>query len=234
MSRLQRHRSKQFTLTVIFYGAILLIIIILISTIGLRLLLNTSLFVADLARPKTDNKTKNNNDELVGKIIIDDIPTATNEAKITISGLAANYKELDFYINDELVKEIKPDKDQFVEEIGDLQEGENTIYLKGKYAQDKENETQKYIIIYKKEKPKLEIKEPQDKSTVINNELKIAGTTDKEVNVKINQLPVVVDTEGNFQTIIRLVDGENKIMVEAEDAAGNIEKQELAVIYSRD
>ena len=201
---------------------------------GLKILLNTSIFVANITRPKANPNKKNAND-FISQINIVDIPTATNSAKIVVSGTAVNYKKLNFYLNDELVKDITPQKDEFSEVIDDLKEGSNELYISGK-ANDsnKSSQTSLYTVYYKKEKPKLDISEPQDNSTVYNNELKVAGATDKEISIKINQLPVVVDASGNFQTIIRLNEGENKITIEAQDTAGNVEKKELKVTYSKD
>ena len=88
MSRLQRHRKKQLTRTIIFFSILFVLVLVFIATYGIKLLLNTSIFVADIARPKNE-VTKNNNDNtFIGSINVDEIPVATNSAKFIIKGNA--------------------------------------------------------------------------------------------------------------------------------------------------
>jgi hypothetical protein len=133
------------------------------------------------------------------------------------------------------VKEIESSSDVFSEEIGDLEEGNNDIYIK---AKSRDNKTEKntiiYKVFYKSEKPKLEIIEPSDNSTTNNQETKIKGNTDKETYIHINDLPVVVDANGNFETSMRLKDGDSQITIIATDTAGNIETKSLKIIYQKD
>lgn len=235
MSRLEKHRKKQFALTIFFFGFIFIVVLIFIFTFGFKLLLNSSLFVADITRQKDSTATNVKNKLIDTAINIDDIPSATNSARIIISGSAPNYEKLLFYINETLVKELKLEKDYFSEEIGSLNDGANTIYVKG-YEKDSNSskDTSTYTVFFKKDKPKLEIKEPSDRQNVNSSDLQIIGLTEKDVNIKVNDLPVVVGIDGNFQTSIRLKEGENKIKVEAEDDAGNIESKELTITYSKE
>ena len=80
----------------------------------------------------------------------------------------------------------------------------------------------------------MEITEPSDNFSTSNQEIKIKGSTDKETYVHINDLPVVVDANGNFETSIRLKDGDNQITATAQDIAGNTETKTLKVTYQKD
>jgi len=94
--------------------------------------------------------------------------------------------------------------------------------------------TNTYTILFKEEKPKLEISQPNDKDKISQSEILLKGVTDKEIFVKVNDLPIVVDANGNFQTTIRLKEGDNTIVITASDIAGNFETKNLTVTYQKE
>ncbi|VVA43645.1 conserved hypothetical protein [Candidatus Roizmanbacteria bacterium] len=146
-----------------------------------------------------------------------------------------NFDTLSFYLNKVKVKEIESTSDIFNEEIGDLEKGDNDIYILAKSKDNKiEKKTITYKVFYKSEKPKLEISEPSDNSTTNTQEIKVKGNTDKETYIHINDLPVIVDANGGFETSIRLKDGDNQITATAQDIAGNIETKTIKVTYQKD
>ena len=142
---------------------------------------------------------------------------------------------MDFYLNTKKVKEIESSSDTFSEEIGDLEKGDNSVYIQ---AKSKDNKTEKntitYKVFYKNENPKLDISEPSDNSTTNNQEIKVKGSTDKETYIHVNDLPVVVDANGSFETSVRLKDGDNQIVITATDIAGNTETKSFKVTYQKD
>ncbi len=218
--------------TIILSIGIFLIILYFIFNLGIRVLLSTAAFIANLRNKATETSLRKNSD-VYALINIDSIPTATNSAKILITGSVLNFDQVEFYLNEEKIKEINLySSDSFSEEIGDLLEGENEIYVKGKTKDNKiSKQSKKFLVIYKKNKPKLEIDEPADQTKTSQPEIRIKGKTDKEVFIKINDSPVVVDALGNFETNIRLKEGENIITVIAEDQAGNYEKKVITATY---
>lgn len=235
MSRLEKHQRKQFTTTIIIFIVILLVVLYFIFTIGIKIVLNTSLFIANLTSKKTDTAlTKNNN--IYGAVDIDNIPSATNSARIMVGGSVFNLNLLEFYINGEMVKEVALSaSDNFSEEIGELKEENNEVYIKAKTKDGKiVKQSKKFTVLYKSEKPKLEITEPTDGAKTSKSEIKIKGTTDKETFVKINDLPVVVDAIGNFETNIRLKEGDNTITIIAQDQAGNRQEKTLTITYQKE
>ena len=142
---------------------------------------------------------------------------------------------MDFYINAKKIKEIESSSDTFSEEIGDLEKGDNNVYVLAKSRNSKiEKNTITYKVFYKNEKPKLDISEPSDNLTTNNQEIKVKGSTDKETYVRVNDLPVVVDASGGFETTVRLKDGDNQIVITAADIAGNMETKSLKVTYQKD
>ncbi len=234
MGRLERVQEKKMKNTIFLYIFLLFLVLYFIFTFGIKILLNTSSFISGLF-PQPSTKPLSKSEDTFSSIDISSIPQATNSAKIIVSGSTLNFDILYFYLNGRKVKEIESTSDIFNEEIGDLEKGENDVYIKAKSTDSKtEKNTITYKVYYKSEKPKLEISEPSDNSTTSNQEVKIKGSTDKETYIHVNDLPVVVDANGNFETSVRLKDGENQIVATAQDIAGNIETKTLKVTYQKD
>ena len=226
MSRLQRHYKKRLYL----YIALIIIAAIFLSTTGLQFVINSSSFLSNLLGKRDASDRRN---PLLQTIVLDEIPTATNSASIIISGNANNLDRVEFYLNSDKVEETTiNDSGDFEEELTGLKEGENEIYVIGKSSKGKK-QSDIYTVVYKQNKPTLEIREPSDGSVVKQEDIKLSGHTDSEVEVKVNDLPVVVDSSGNFQTTVRLREGENKIKVAATDIAGNTENKELTIKYEK-
>ncbi len=216
------------------YVVILFVVLYFIFTFGIKLLLNTSSFISGLF-PQPSTKPLSKTEDSFSAIDISSIPQATNSAKIIVSGSVLNFDSLVFYLNKVKVKEVDSPSDIFNEEIGDLEKGENSVYILAKSKDSKmEKTTITYKVFYKSEKPKLEITEPSDNSTTSNQEIKIKGSTDKETYIHINDIPVVVDAKGNFETTVRLKDGDNQITAKAQDIAGNEETKMIKVTYQKD
>ncbi len=234
MGRRERVQEKKMKNTIILYIIILFLVLYFIFTFGIKLLLNSSSFISGLF-PQPSTKPLSKTEDTFNSIGVNSIPQATNSARFIISGSILNFDILDFYINTKKVKEIESSSDTFSEEIGDLEKGDNNVYVLAKSRNSKiEKNTITYKVFYKNEKPKLDISEPSDNSTTNNQEIKIKGSTDKETYVRVNDLPVVVDASGGFETTVRLKDGDNQIVITAADIAGNMETQSLKVTYQKD
>ena len=234
MARLDQHRKKQFTSKILTVSIILIAIVIFIFFIGIKLLLNASVFIANLTQPDVKIEEQKP-DDFYGTIHIDSIPIATNSAEIIIEGTALNFDILKVYLNKDKVKESNVLSDSFTLKIGNLTKGENEIYVIAEEEKNNEKKTSKtHFVIYKDSKPKLEINEPKDNSKTSKNEINVIGETDKETEVRINGFPVVIDANLSFEKSVKLNEGENTINLEAEDIAGNIEKKEIKIIYEKD
>ena len=234
MGRLERVQEKKIKNTIILYIVILVLVLYFIFTFGIKLLLNSSSFIAGLF-PQPSTKPLSKTEDTFSSIDVNSIPQATNSARFIISGSVLNFDILDFYINAKKVKEIESSSDTYSEEIGDLEKGDNNVYVLAKSRNNKiEKNTITYKVFYKNEKPKLDISEPSDNSTTNNQEIKVKGSTDKETYVRVNDLPVVVDANGGFETTVRLKDGDNQIVITASDIAGNMETKSLKVTYQKD
>jgi hypothetical protein len=234
MGRLEQIQERKLRNRIIFYIVILILVLYFIFTYGIKLLLNSSSYIAGLfPQPSTKPLAKNENS--FTSLDVNTIPQATNSAKFLVSGSVLNLDILDFFINTKKVKEIKITADTFNEEIGDLQKGDNDVYLTAKSKDGKiQKNSMTFKVFYTNEKPKLEITEPADNSTTNNQEINVKGSTDKEIYVRVNDLPIVVDANGGFQTTVRLKEGDNQIVITAQDIAGNLETKSLKVTYQKD
>jgi len=168
-------------------------------------------------------------------IVVDSLPSATSSSHLVVSGTTVNFDIVEVYLNHEKVTEAMVVGDTFSEEISGLETGENTVYFIAKSKEDTvTKKSTKYTVIYKNQKPLLEISEPVDNSKTEKQEIRIAGKTDRETYVKISNQPVVVDAQGGFQTYYKLSEGENKIEIIAEDIVGNRESKTVTVHYSKE
>ncbi|OGK57248.1 hypothetical protein A3J15_01710 [Candidatus Roizmanbacteria bacterium RIFCSPLOWO2_02_FULL_38_10] len=215
------------------YLFLLFALIIFMATVGLRLIINTSIFVANLNNKNaTDNSRDVENNYLEAPEIIN-IPEATNSAEINISGIAQSGLSVYIYVNDEEQKQLISDEDGFQTAIR-LKDGANEVYAE---LEDKENNLIKkskvYQVVYKSAKPILTIDSPQDGEKIAVENIKISGQTDVNSQIKINSQPVVVDVNGKFSYDVRLKEGENTIFIESRDEAGNLESKMLKVIYEK-
>lgn len=148
---------------------------------------------------------------------------ATNSSKITISGYATYGTRVKIFVNDteELETDAKEDSTFIAENIS-LNQDINTIY--GTTIKDgKESLSSKNIkIIFDKDKPSLQVSEPEDNRTVQGErKLKISGKSEAGVKVYINNSQVIIDSDGNFSAEKQLNDGENIFEIKAEDQATN-------------
>lgn len=229
------HQQINYFRRIIFYFFLLILTIAFIATIGIKFLINLTLFIADITHPKIENSlSESKNSEFLFPPEILEIPTATNSSKIKISGKATKGKNLSLFINNQLKEKIFLENDSFEIEVN-LPSFKNSLYFILEDPKTKEKKQSNiYQVIYKKEKPNLEIISPKDQEKINQEEIIIVGKTDKEVLVKINDLPAVVSVTGQFSHPLKLHAGENKIIVTATDIAGNQKIKELTVIYQKD
>lgn len=80
---------------------------------------------------------------------------------------------------------------------------------------------------------KLQIIEPLPNTTVSSSTLTIKGKTSSDAEVFVNDKQLKSDATGNFATKITLDEGENPIVVVANDADGNSAEQQILVTYQK-
>jgi cytoskeletal protein RodZ len=77
----------------------------------------------------------------------------------------------------------------------------------------------------------LSIVEPKNRAVVNNSNLKVSGKTVASAEVFVNDKELTADSAGNFSTTITLDEGDNSVIVSANDDNGNYAEQELTITY---
>lgn len=78
----------------------------------------------------------------------------------------------------------------------------------------------------------LSISEPANGATVTNSQILVRGKTRANAEVFINDKDTTADDGGSFSATLTLDEGENLIIVTANDADGNAAEQEFTVTYN--
>lgn len=224
--------KKASTLFIIF-----IVVSIFLFTFGFKLVIQASVFLSNLlSNETTATQTTTEDPDFFGTIDVDSLPTATNSAQLMVSGTISEFDKVEIFLNSKKVNVTKIGKlNEFSEEIGDLEKGENEIYVRAIATKAKKTKSSDvFTVQFLSEKPKLEINEPSDNATVNKQELRVVGTTDKGNTVSVNNSPVVVDVNGMFQTTVRLKEGENKLEIKVQDIADTEEKKTITVTYRKE
>jgi len=184
-----------------------------------------------------------NSDDLVSDNIpppppqIAPLPEATNSASLDVVGNAELDSTLILFLNGVELKRILVDKEGrfYIEQIK-LSEGENNIFAKAiDLAGNESQESVRQVIFFDKEPPILEIEFPKDGDSFFDDEkeITIKGKTEKDAIVNINERKVVVNLEGEFESVYSLSEGTNEILIVSSDKAGNKTQESFKVYYRR-
>lgn len=205
-------------------------------TSGFSLLINSSVFVGNLfggGRSEYDFGTA----PKFYNLEFDEVPAATNSAGLQVSGIAENLDEVTFYLNGSRTKKVDVDSEgKFSTILSNYDQGSNTLYAIGRNKKTSETKkTDTVSFLFKTEKPTIEITEPSDGHKTPRDEIKVAGKTNlgEQMDVRVQGALTTVDASGNFQSFVRLKEGENKIKITVSDAAGNTEEKEITVFYEK-
>ncbi|OGK16035.1 hypothetical protein A2690_01285 [Candidatus Roizmanbacteria bacterium RIFCSPHIGHO2_01_FULL_39_12b] len=225
-----RRQFRQNNNKTLSYLVLLIVIIIFLSTVGVRLLINTSVFINNLVTGGKITDTRHT-DKLRANPEIIDVPDATHSAQIAVTIGNVKDANVKVIVNDIIQSEIFYDNDS-VEVNIDLNEGVNTLSVEVEGSETKEvKRSPVYRVTYIENKPELEVSSPVDGSITDKQEIAITGKVKEDISVRVNGQPVVVSGDGSFLTSVRLVNGENKITVEATNLAGTTETQTITVRY---
>ncbi|MCL5439023.1 MAG: hypothetical protein M1268_03465 [Patescibacteria group bacterium] len=227
---IERQSKRNFILSILG----IIVVLGLLIKFGLPVLINFSLFISDMKG--TQNTSEKKAEEFIAQPVLDPLPTATNSAKTTITGIASAKQTINLYINDELVDKVTTEDDgKFVFNDISLNKGNNVIKVRSIINNSKKSDFSEEInIVYKNKEPNLAIDSPTDGQTFSKDQsqIEVKGKTDPGVKITVNDFWVIVDENGNFSYKINLREGDNQIKVSATDDAGNNKTTELKIKYS--
>ena len=110
-----------------------------------------------------------------------------------------------------------------------LQEGDNIIRIEA--TDDVGNTTSQELIVHRKTTPPLLTLNIEEGTTFQQAEIQVMGKTDAGATVMIGGQAVNVSPVGEFQTTVKLLQGENLLDVVAQDQAGNLTKRQKRLAY---
>ncbi len=77
----------------------------------------------------------------------------------------------------------------------------------------------------------LTLNSPTNGQTVTTSQITVTGKTTPKAEIFINDLELSADANGNFLQIVSLEEGENYILIVANDTEGNFAEKELSITY---
>lgn len=229
-SRLARHEQKKaMRQTIIYLGASVILIVAFIFVIMPG-------FLRLVASMGGSSLSDQNDDTIPPQIpFIAAPPQATSSAEIVISGYGEPESEVVFVLNGSEADRKTIDTEGNFEIELPLTEGENTIAAYSIDANKNESDVGRtYTVLMDNQAPEIEVSEPKPDQTIelrANQQLTVKGKTEPNARVMVNGRLAFADAEGNFSSTYQLSEGENKITIEAEDAAGNKGQTELMVTF---
>lgn len=161
---------------------------------------------------------------------------ATNTAQINITGYGTPGSKVKLFIDDEEkdTTDVSEDGSFSFKDIS-LNLGRNNIYGKTVDEENKESLASKTLQLnYINDKPNLTVSEPEDNKKIQGGDrkIKVAGKTDPGIKIYISGSQVIISNNGNFSADQPLTDGDNDILIKAEDAAGNTTEIQRRVNYT--
>lgn len=175
---------------------------------------------------------------IVAKPQLTNFKPLVNQNSINFEGVAQAKSKVVLYLNGNYLTEtLTNESGKFIfSEIG-IVKGKNTVKL---YAQTlngvKSEETELYEINFDDIKPeikKINIKDNEDIRN-LNQNINIIGEVSEPVEIEINGRRVFNIMGNNFDYLLGLKEGENKVEIKITDKAGNELKQTYKLNYQKD
>ncbi len=211
-----------------------LIVFISLLYFGVPALISMSSFISSLNKNYAE-PVKNTDASIIMPPNLEPFFEATNSSPISVKGIADPKVKVELFLNGDLTDNTETSENG-VFEFNDilLKQGNNSLYAivvsNNKYS----DKSQIYSVFYKKSLPKLEILKPENDSKVTGDKkiVEIAGNTDTDSNITVNDHLIVVNSDGTFGYSYPLNDGDNLLKIVATDPAGNQTAVERNVNYS--
>lgn len=233
-SRLTRTSEKQNKRQALFFSIGIITIILVLIQFG-PILVNVFGNVVYTLRGGDESEKQEVGTQLLQPPSLVGIPNATQSAFISFSGLAPDKDgRVEIYLNDELEEEIDLTTAEFSVRKIAIDKGLNQLkvrYIKG-------NKTSPFSEIYEvsyiADKPELEVSNPSDGATFTkaDKNITVTGTTNAENTVTVNSFRAIVDSSGKFTYQLNLNDGDNQLIIEAQNSAGSKTQKNIKVTYT--
>lgn len=166
-----------------------------------------------------------------------DLPKASKEKTINLSGFTEPSSTVRLFANGPEIMQTTSDNDGKFSFLSiKLIEGQNILFAKSTAPNKEESEKSDTLYIaYDIQKPVVLISSPKDGERIenVDSRVTVKGNVNEDATINVNAHNAVVDNSGNFQALISLKDGDNKIMVIAKDVAGNEATASITVNFNK-
>lgn len=230
-SRLQRRYEKltQKQTYLLFGGSAALLVLIIVF--GIPLLFNLTGVISGLRQQKSATTAQ---DEGLAPAVprFSESLVATKSAQISVSGVADGGVSVEIYQDDLLLGTTIASNDGSFKFAVTLNSGANQFQaLAASPTGKKSAKSEGYVITYSNKPPKLNLA-AKDRDTIKDNPFAIAGSTDPNTSVVVNDHQAIVNSDGTFTYLVSLSNGDNKIKVVVTDQAGNQTTKEITLKYN--
>lgn len=231
IQRLARREEKEILRRIVFLSAVSLVLAIVLFTLGISLLGKFADLLGLIFKGKQEAVSEAGAPTAP---VLDDLPEATNSAKLTVKGFISEGEKVEIYLGENKVGDAKIEGSKFEYEDVSLKDGENKISAKTVRADKTSNSSKVIVVVLDTLEPKLEIESPtEDQTFTGNNRVKVMGKTDRDAQVYANGFLASVDIEGKFEVLVPVAEGESTIEIKAVDSAGNIKIEKRKITFRK-
>jgi len=231
MRSIKKTRGQNL-LRILVFGSLTVIFLIIIFSGGLTSLAGLTF---SLMRPNSPSSSATLAPIFLPPPILLPLPSATNSAQIKLGGSSQTETTVEIFLNEETQLVIEVDTNGQFETKLSLDENENQIYaiaqdLLGNYS----SRSEKIKIIFDNQAPELEIETPAEDEKFYqekNRAIEIHGQTETNASLYLNDHLLILNSNGEFSTQLKLEEGENILKFLVKDQAGNETEKEIMVFY---
>jgi len=163
------------------------------------------------------------------------LPADTKERKLKVEGNTRPGYTINLFFNDEKNEILADARGEFTG-VFELSIGKNTIRATATDNSGKESaSTRTYDVNFDNEPPNIGIIAPENDKEFFgrDSQVKIEGETEPGNSAYINDRTVIVRSDGKFDSLVSLSEGDNVFKIKAVDPAGNESEIELKLRYVR-
>ncbi|HSX19030.1 MAG TPA: hypothetical protein VLE91_02745 [Candidatus Saccharimonadales bacterium] len=231
IQRLARREEKATIKRIVWLSIISLVLAVLLFTVGVSALGKFTDLLGTVFKGKDTSSAQTS----LTPPTLEDLPSATNSAKLAVKGIAVDGESVDIILNGNVEGNTPVVDSKFEYDDLTLKKGSNDINAVSKRGKTTSDSSKVVNVVLKTSEPSLSIDSPTDGQNFQggNNRVKVSGKTDKDAQVYANGFLASVDLDGNFEVSIPVSEGESTIEIKALDSAGNTKVEKRKVVYRK-
>ncbi len=227
---IRKERNKMLHQSVVFGVTAVVIVAVFV----LAILPNFARIIDFVLNTDTTTVATSTEPQIIQPPLLSAPATATNSAQLRVAGSTLSDTKVTVVLNGTQLDSVSPASDGTFSVPVTLQDGDNTLSAFSTTGSGTESKASKeYSVFYDREKPLLTVTSPADKTTFSAKEqlVTLTGTTDPDSKISVNDRFVYPKADGTFTTQYSLSSGENILLIQAVDQAGNVTSSTLTLTY---